>query len=255
MHDFANITSFRSTPETGVSRAKSSVFSAKEGQAVEATLVMAGSKAASHRQWMGELQDAFAICEVNERRALELVMQNLRPRVLIVDLSLPGLGRVRGLREIRRWSPDTKMIALADTPSAEEGMLALKGGARGYCASCISPADLRKAISVIGKGEIWASRELVQSMVCELVSIADSLAQQGCEMNVHSRLQSLTNRQRIVAKLISSGASNKEIGNRLNISERTVKAHLTEAFRTVGVSDRLNLALLFQAHPNTSGND
>ena len=218
-----------------------------------ATLVMAGRMAVSHRVWIGETQQAFAVCEVNERRALELVMQNLKPEVLIVDLSLPGLGRVRGLREIRRFSTHTKMIALADAPANDEGMLALKAGARGYCASSISAADLGKAISVIGRGEIWASRELVREMVGELVSIADSLAQQGSEINLHSRLDSLTKRQRVVAKLISSGASNKEIGNRLNISERTVKAHLTEAFRTVGVSDRLNLALLFQSHPNSAG--
>lgn len=204
---------------------------------------------------MGELQVAFAVCEVTERRALELVMQNLKPEVLIVDLALSGLGRVRGIREVRRFSTSTTIIAVTDLPNNDEGMLALKAGARGYCSTSISGVDVKKAIGVIAKGEIWASREIVRAMVAELVSIADSLAQQGTDVPAHSRLESLTKRQRIVAKLISSGASNKEIGNRLNISERTVKAHLTEAFRTVGVSDRLNLALLFQAHPNLSGND
>jgi DNA-binding NarL/FixJ family response regulator len=66
-------------------------------------------------------------------------------------------------------------------------------------------------------------------------------------------LASLTERQRLVADLISRGASNKEIGSRLNITERTVKAHLTETFRNVGVSGRLELALLLQRQSRASG--
>ena len=251
MHGGYHLTLPGNYPDAGSVKGGDSFRDERAGE----TLVLAGRMAAIHRSWIGELQDTFAVCEVNERRALELVMQNLKPGMLIVDLALAGLGRVRGLREIRRFSPDTRIIAVTDSPNNDEGMLALKGGARGYCSSSILPVEIRKAIAVIGKGEIWASRELVRGMVAELVSIADSLAQQGTEVPLHSRLESLTKRQRIVAKLISSGASNKEIGNRLNISERTVKAHLTEAFRTVGVSDRLNLALLFQAHPNLGGND
>ena len=231
---------------------RSDLYVPREGGS---TLVVAGKVASSHRQFLTELDDAFAVCEVNERRALELVMQNLKPAFLIVDLSLPGLGRVRGVREVRRFSPDTRIIALTDSPTNDEGLLALKGGARGYCPSSIASGDIRKAILVIARGEIWASRELVREMVSELVSIADRLAREGSEVPAHSRLESLTKRQRVVAKLISSGASNKEIGNRLNISERTVKAHLTEAFRAVGVTDRLGLALLFQAHPTARGSD
>jgi two-component system nitrate/nitrite response regulator NarL len=237
-----------------ISAFTSSAHSAGFREELSSTLVVAGRTASGHRLALSEPQDMFAVCEVNERRALELVMRNLKPAFLIIDLALPGLGRVRGVREIRRFSPDTRIIALADLPHNDEGLLALKAGALGYCASTISSGELRKAINVIGKGEIWASRELVREMVAELVSVADRLSREGSEVPAHSRLESLTKRQRVVAKLISSGASNKEIGNRLNISERTVKAHLTEAFRTVGVTDRLGLALLFQAHPSL-GND
>jgi len=221
----------------------------------KATLVIAGPLAESHRCWIRELNVAFAVREVTERRALEQVMVDLQPDVLVVDLALPGLRRVRGLRSIRRLSPATKIVALTDRLADEEGVFALKAGASGYCVRTIEPEDLMKAVTAIQKGEIWASRKLVRGLIAELVTLVDSLKQEGREPKLDPRIETLTNRQRVVADLISRGASNKEIGNRLNISERTVKAHLTEAFRSVGVSDRLHLALLFQGHLRAAGDD
>ena len=118
----------------------------------ESTVVMAGAKNGNQRPWLNGLHDEFAVCEVNERRALELVLRNLKPDILIVELTLPGLCRVRGLREIRRFSPDTRIIALTDDVSNDEGMLALKAGARGYCSGSIAATDLKKAIRCIEKG-------------------------------------------------------------------------------------------------------
>ena len=227
----------------------------RERPAKKSTLVMACPPAESNPLWIRELKLAFAVREVTERRALEQVMASLRPDVVVVDLALPGLRRVRGLRDIQRLNPATKKAALADAPADEEGIFALKAGATGYCACAIDPAELMKAVTAVQKGEIWASRKLVRGLIAELVSLVDNLKQEGRQPKRDPRIESLTKRQRVVADLISRGASNKEIGNRLNISERTVKAHLTEAFRSVGVSDRLHLALLFQGHSRAPGDD
>ena len=213
-----------------------------------ATLVMASPQPENGRRLIGGLRESFAICEVPERRALEHVMVNLKPNVLVVDLALPGLRRVRGLRDIQRLSSSTKIVALTETLAEAEGVFALKAGARAYCAYTIGPDVLKKAVEAVQKGEIWAPRKLVPGLIAELVALIDSRDNECLPQKLGPHLGHLTHRQRVVADLICRGASNKEIGSRLNITERTVKAHLTETFRSVGVSDRLQLALLLQGH-------
>ena len=242
-------------PELKTTTTRVKRLAPRERPAKKATLVMACPLGESNQRWIRELKVAFALCEVTDLRALEQAMASLKPDVLVVDLAFPGLRRVRGLRDIQRLNPATKMVALADAPADEEGIFALKAGATGYCACAIDPAELMKAVTAVQKGEIWASRKLVRGLIAELVSLVDNLKQEGRQPKRDPRIESLTKRQRVVADLISRGASNKEIGNRLNISERTVKAHLTEAFRSVGVSDRLHLALLFQGHSRAPGDD
>ena len=242
-------------PELKTTTTRVKRLAPRERPAKKATLVMACPLAESNQRWIRELKVAFAVCEVTDLRALEQAMASLKPDVLVVDLALPGLRRVRGLRGIQRLNPATKMVALADAPADEEGGVVLKAGATGYCACAIEPVELMKAVTAVQKGEIWASRKVVRGLIAELVALVDGLKQQGLQPKVDPRIESLTKRQRVVADLISRGASNKEIGNRLNISERTVKAHLTEAFRSVGVSDRLHLALLFQGHSRAPGDD
>lgn len=225
----------------------------RAGRTREATLVMASPLAASRRRWIARLQGALAVCEVTERRALEQVMTLLKPDVLVVDLALTGLRRVRGLAHIQRLSPSTKIVALTDTPAEGEGVCALKAGARGYCPRTIDPEHLHKAVAAVRNGEIWAPRKLVPGLVAELRSLIDTHQQDHLQPMLDSRLDRLTARQRVVADLIGKGVCNKDIASQLNISERTVKAHLTEAFRNVGVSDRLQLALLLQGYPSGSG--
>ena len=205
-------------------------------------MVIASPVAESRRRWSHRLHDTFAICEVAERRALEEVTANLRPSVLILDLTLPHLGRVRGLLPIQRLSPHTKTLVLTDAPSETEGIFALKVGAKGYYTRAINPTLLRKAMEAIQNGEIWIRRKLIPALINELISLAER-CQNDRDPQVNSRLEGLTARQRLVADLISRGASNKEVASQLNIAERTVKAHLTEAFRSFGVADRLHLAL------------
>jgi len=211
------------------------------GPAAKTSLVIASPVVESRRRWGRKLQEAFAICEVAERRALEQVTANLRPDVLILDLTLPNLGRVRGLPHIQQLSLSTKTLVLTDAPAEAEAIAALKAGAKGYCSRAIDPVQLKKAAQVLHKGEMWVQRKLIPSLVAELISLTERSPR---DAGADPQLEGLTARQRLVADLLTSGACNKEIASRLNIAERTVKAHLTEAFRNFGVSDRLKLALL-----------
>jgi DNA-binding NarL/FixJ family response regulator len=207
----------------------------------KSSLVIASPVIENRKRWGHKLQETFAICEVAERKALEQVVVNLRPHILVLDLALPHLGRVRGVPYIQRLSPSTRTLVLSDAPTEAEAIAAFKVGAKGYCSRAIDGLQLKKVAQVLHKGGMWVQRELIPSLVAELVSLTECSQK---DANVNPGLEGLTTRQRLVADLITRGACNKDIAKRLNISERTVKAHLTEVFRNFGVSDRLQLALL-----------
>jgi two-component system nitrate/nitrite response regulator NarL len=206
-------------------------------------LVMASALAERRKGWARALADTFAVYEVSERRALEQVTMNLKPHFLVLDLMLPRLKGLTGLSHLQHLSPHTKILVLTEEPSETEGVAALKAGARGYCARWIDPPHLKKALEVIQNGEIWIQRKLISRLLAELHLLAgDTRGTRGRPRR--ASLGGLTARQRLVADLIGRGASNKDIASHLKITERTVKAHLTMAFRTLGVPDRLHLALL-----------
>lgn len=182
--------------------------------------------------------------EVAEQAMLERTMADLKPAILLLDLALPRLGRVAGVPTVQQLSPETKIVLLTDAPDEREGISALKAGARGYCNKNIdSPGLIVKAVETVQNGEIWVGRKVVSHLLEELAA-RTKRGQKGSPPKWESRLDSLTPREREVAHLIGDGATNKEIASRLNVTQRTVKAHLTAVFRKLGISNRLQLALL-----------
>jgi two-component system nitrate/nitrite response regulator NarL len=213
------------------------------------TVVVASAFAQSRRHWSQKLHGTFAICEVAEGKALEQVMANLRPDVLVLDLKLPRLGRVRGLPRIQRLSPSTKMLILSNVSAESQEIAALKAGAKGFGPRAMSPTQIRKAVEVVQKGDVWVRRMLIPRLIAELKALTERRLRDP-DQTPDRQMQGLTSRQRLVAGLIRMGACNKEIAKELNITERTVKAHLTGTFRQLGVSDRLELALLLNGLPH-----
>ncbi len=208
-----------------------------------ASVVLIASPIAGVRaQWNQGLQEKFPVYEAAERSALDKSMANLKPAILLLDLALPGLGGVEGVPAVQRISPSTSIILMTSTPNDREGLAALKVGARGYCSHGMDPNLLRKAVMVVIKGEIWVARNVFAPLLEELTSLTERRHKEF-PPNLDTRLDRLTPREREIAQLIGGGASNKEIAGRLNITEATVKAHLTAIFRKLGLSDRLGLAL------------
>ena len=213
--------------------------------------MIASAVAESRACWRPGLEETFDVSEVADRRTLEKAAASLKPDVLVIDLALPQLGRAHGLSQIRQSSPFTKILALTDAPAESEAMLVLKAGVKGYYPRTIEAALLKKAAEAIQKGEIWIQRKFVAGLVAEVISLSES-RQAEADAEPAPYLQGLTLRQRMVAAMISQGACNKEIASHLKITERTVKAHLTETFRSLGISDRLQLALLLMKGPSLS---
>ncbi|MCE9663926.1 response regulator transcription factor [Halomonas sp. M5N1S17] len=130
------------------------------------------------------------------------------------------------------------LVVLSYTPDPAEASLALNAGARGY-AHALSPAVLLRQVALVTSNQgIWVLPELLSSVV------GGTFKALGGRARMHGEtLAALTERERTVALAVAEGKSNKVVARELDITERTVKAHLGAIFRKLGIRDRMQLVL------------
>jgi two-component system nitrate/nitrite response regulator NarL len=199
-------------------------------------------------RWRSVLEGGYPVRDVSDRGCLERTIATLSPDVLLLDLDLLGVGSGGDGPIIRALSRGTRVVLLTSSQNEREGIRVLKAGARGYCNKSVEPQLLRKIVDRVHDGEIWAERKLIPRLLEEYASHPEDRPEGRSRPD--GRLKLLTPREREVALLIGTGASNKEIASRLRVVEGTVKARLTAIFRKLGFSDRLQLGL-FLANSNS----
>lgn len=146
---------------------------------------------------------------------------------------------------LRESAPGCPLVVLTNIPRDEEGLAVLEAGAAGY-ASVLAVADvLRQIEAVVTQGGLWVGADLMRRLLCALSS-----RRRGSRPKVAAHLEKLSPRERDVALAVATGATNKEVAQRLDISERTVKAHLSHIFETLGLHDRLKLAIFVNGLPS-----
>lgn len=157
-----------------------------------------------------------------------------------LDVSqLPIEDRMPMLQKV--VSQTDKVMVMTDEQSDQEAMQVMQNGAVGYCHYLAAPEQLREIASVVAQGRLWIGAQLMQ----KLLMVANSVVPQAKSNNdIEQQLQQLTPRERMVAIEVGKGATNKEIAERLDITERTVKAHVSVIFDKLKVRDRVKLALL-----------
>lgn len=133
--------------------------------------------------------------------------------------------------------PSAKVLLLSPMPNFSEGVTLLQQGVRGYGNSYMQKTHFCQAVATIQNDAIWIYPELMQELIV-----------QGSKSVVSNEevLDTLSIRERDVAKELEKGLSNKEIALALEITERTVKAHLSSIYEKLGVNDRLALAVLLR---------
>lgn len=130
------------------------------------------------------------------------------------------------------------IVVMSLAPSEAEAMQALQAGARGYV-HALSPAEMLEQVALVtGNQGIWVPAELLGKVVGAAFTTLG-----GRESLTPESLATLTERERAVALAVAEGRSNKEVARQLDITERTVKAHLGAVFRKLGVRDRMQLVL------------
>jgi DNA-binding NarL/FixJ family response regulator len=131
------------------------------------------------------------------------------------------------------------IVLLCDAPDEAVVMQALAAGAAGCCNTHAAPEVLRQVALVVNNGGLWVGQSLLQ----RLVGSTSRLLAEKAPVTNDDWSHLLSEREVQVARQVAGGASNKEIAGQLEITERTVKAHLTAIFEKLGLRDRLQLSL------------
>lgn len=162
----------------------------------------------------------------------------LRPDVILMDLSMPNVDGIEATRRITVDAPEAHVVVLTSFSDRERILEALDAGAVGYLLKDLDPDELHRGIQAAARGESPLAPKAAHAVLADRTQ-APSAAE-------------LSARERDVLALIAEGLPNKLIARRLEISEKTVKAHLTRIFQTLGVTDRTQAALWAQRHDISS---
>jgi DNA-binding NarL/FixJ family response regulator len=159
------------------------------------------------------------------------VVQAARPDVVLMDLQMPRMDGVSATRLIRERVPDAQVVVLTSYSDSARIVAALDAGAVGYLLKDADPEDVLDGVRAVSRGESPIHPRAARQLLT---------ARNGDAPGPAGRL---TPREGEVLTLVRQGLANKQIARRLGISERTVKAHLTSVFATIGVTDRTQAAL------------
>ena len=198
---------------------------------------------ADHRivsRWQKALDAYRNVLTVDNHVSLKARLRALGKSTVILHRSLPGLDSQESTVQLVKDFPSCGFLVLEDIPNEHHGIELIREGALGYANTHIKPELLQEAMRVIRLGEVWVSKRLLHWMVshCREFSGIDN------DLGSYLALDILTRSEKQVAECLAEGKNNKQIADCLNITERTVKAHLTSIYGKTGVTDRLHLALL-----------
>jgi DNA-binding NarL/FixJ family response regulator len=166
----------------------------------------------------------------------------LQPDILLLDVQMPRLPGLEAMRAIMNGTATVKILLLTSTITTQQIIEALHIGARGIVLKDVLANHLQAAIRTVYSGDYWIGGK----RVVNLVSALHDLMQQAA-IPQH-KTYGLTPRELEVVGSIVEGCSNRDIAKQFNLSEETVKRHLSNIFDKTGVSTRLELALFAIAH-------
>ena len=176
----------------------------------------------------------------NRSEALVLATRE-QPDLIILDILLGDEDGLTILPELREVAKDARVLVLTGLRGSENQRRAMLAGAMGVVLKEHAAEVLLKAINKVHQGEVWLDRSLMGSVLDQMTQAPDADPEEA-------KIDSLTDREREVIALIAEGLKNKQIAQRLYITETTVTHHLSSIFSKLDVSDRLELVIYAFAH-------
>lgn len=162
-----------------------------------------------------------------------MLLEKVLPQVLLLDINMPNMNGLEVLEKLKEENVNVKVIILTVHNEVEFLLKAVEIGIDGYLLKESDSAELKKAISHVVRGGTYIQPSMIPLLNSKMV-----------ERDIEKeKINLLTKRELEVLKLLSVGLYNKEIGKKLDISERTVKNHISSIFKKIDVTDRTQAAV------------
>jgi DNA-binding NarL/FixJ family response regulator len=162
-----------------------------------------------------------------------------RPDAVLMDIRMPAMDGLAATREITALPDPPKVVMLTTFELDEYVHAALENGAVGFLLKDIPPRDLVQAVRTVAEGNAMLAPTVTRRLIAEFAARSSTQA-----VAARRRLDTLTGREREVVVAVAQGLSNAEIGRRLFMSEATVKAHVSRVLSKLGLSNRVQAAIL-----------
>jgi DNA-binding NarL/FixJ family response regulator len=202
-------------------------------------------------------EDFEVVAQAQDGRQVLEILQQLEPDILLLDLKMPGLDGLATLQRLQAARNKTRVIVLTASDDKNEFVQAMKLGTSGIVLKQTATELLIKSIRKVHAGEIWLDSHTTAAVIRQFVANEEAPppappppSVQTAPPRERERERSpLSQREREIVALVAQGFKNKEMAEKMFISEQTVKNHLHNIFDKLGVSDRLELAL-YAIHNN-----
>ena len=190
---------------------------------------------AGTRQLLERQPDLRVVGEAADGEEAVRLAKELKPHVVVMDVRMPKMSGVEATRRIKQEVPEVAVLVLTAHDDDEYVFALLQAGANGYLLKTAEMEELVKAIRAVAAGQSALDPVITGKVVAQFASgrsLPDVLA------NVKDEYEGLTEREMEILRLVGRGLTNKDIGQQLYISDRTVQAHLSNIFSKLGVNSR-----------------
>jgi len=175
---------------------------------------------------------------VDGQEALSMV-EKLHPDVVLMDISMPGMGGLEATRQIKARWPEIHVLVLTMHRSDEYFFEMLKAGASGYVLKVARPGELIQAVRVVGRGEMYLYPTMAGHLVREYLQKQNATSEEG---------PTISPREKEILYLLAKGYSGKEIAEKLVISQSTVHTHRANLMAKLGLKNRRELVQYAREH-------
>lgn len=187
---------------------------------------------------LGSLSGVTVVGEAGDGNEAVDLAQRLRPDVVLMDLSMPGLNGVEATRRIVAETPDVQVLVLSMHEGADSVVAALRAGARGYLAKGATKEEVARAMREVASGGAVFGEGIAEQVLLR-VRESGRTSRRGAEA-----FPDLTDRELEVLDLVAGGLSNAAISSRLHLSDKTVRNVVSNAIAKIGARDRADAILL-----------